>query len=79
VPVACSGRSSLPEVAGDAALLFDPADPGAIANALERLLGDAALAASLAAAGRARAARFTWAETAKQTLASYERARSVRA
>ena len=78
VPVACSDRSSLPEVAGDAALLFDPADPGAIANALERLLGDPELAASLAAAGRARATQFTWVRTAQQTLATYERARSVR-
>ena len=38
VPVACSDRSSLPEVAGDAALLFDPGDPSAIAAAIESLL-----------------------------------------
>ncbi len=56
VPVACSDRASLPEVAGDAALLFDPADPAAIAAAVERLLGDAAEAERLRAAGRAQAA-----------------------
>jgi glycosyltransferase involved in cell wall biosynthesis len=74
VPVACSDRASLPEVAGDAALLFDPGDPGAIAAALERIMGDPALADRLRAAGEARAARFTWERTASLTLASYERA-----
>ena len=43
VPVACSNASSLPEVAGDAALLFDPHDERAIAEALGRLLEDPAL------------------------------------
>jgi glycosyltransferase involved in cell wall biosynthesis len=74
VPVACSDRSSLPEVAGDAALLFDPTDIDAIRTAIERLLDDAAECERLAAAGRARAARFTWARTAELTVASYERA-----
>jgi glycosyltransferase involved in cell wall biosynthesis len=74
VPVACSNRSSLPEVAGDAALLFDPEDVQAIRSALERLLRDADLAARLGEAGRARAATFTWRRTAELTAASYERA-----
>jgi glycosyltransferase involved in cell wall biosynthesis len=74
VPVACSNTSSLPEVAGDAALLFPPEDPAAIAAAMERLLTDAALADRLRAAGRERAARFSWAATARGTAASYERA-----
>jgi glycosyltransferase involved in cell wall biosynthesis len=74
VPVACSDRSSLPEVAGDAALLFDPADPAAIAQAIERLLEDRELAARLAEAGRRRASEFTWQRTAELTLAAYERA-----
>jgi glycosyltransferase involved in cell wall biosynthesis len=74
VPVACSDRSSLPEVAGDAALLFDPGDPAAIAAAIETLLGDQAEAERLRAAGRARAARFTWRRAGELTLASYERA-----
>ncbi len=74
VPVACSDRSSLPEVAGDAALLFDPDDTRAITSAIERVLGDEALARHLRDAGRARAQRFTWAATARATAASYERA-----
>ena len=79
VPVACSDRSSLPEVAGDAALLFDPEDVGAIRTALERLLRDGALRADLARRGREQAARFSWERTAGLTAASYARARSQRA
>jgi glycosyltransferase involved in cell wall biosynthesis len=74
VPVACSNVSSLPEVAGEAALLFDPRDERAIAGALERLLGDPALRARLRAAGEERAREFTWERTARLTLASYARA-----
>ena len=74
VPVACSDRSSLPEVAGDAALLFHPEDPRAITAAIERLLGDRAEAERLRVAGRAQSARFTWAATARATAASYDRA-----
>ena len=74
VPVACSDRGSLPEVAGDAALLFDPYDVPAITAAVERLLGDRAEADRLRAAGRDQAARFTWAATARATAGSYERA-----
>jgi glycosyltransferase involved in cell wall biosynthesis len=74
VPVACSDRSSLPEVAGDAALLFDPEDVDAMRAALERLLSDAELAARLREQGRARAATFTWRRTAELTAAAYERA-----
>jgi glycosyltransferase involved in cell wall biosynthesis len=74
VPVACSDASSLPEVAGDAALLFDPHDEGAIAAAVERLLGDPAEAERLRAAGSARVLQFTWERTARLTLQSYERA-----
>jgi glycosyltransferase involved in cell wall biosynthesis len=74
VPVATSARSSLPEVAGDAALLFDPTDVDAIRDAMERLLGDAGLRERLVAAGHARAAGFTWERTAELTAASYARA-----
>lgn len=74
VPVACSNASSLPEVAGDAALLFDPRDTAQITAAMLRLLNDPAEAARLRIAGRAQAARFTWAATARATVASYERA-----
>jgi glycosyltransferase involved in cell wall biosynthesis len=64
VPVVTSDVSSLPEVAGGAALLVDPRDPRALAAALHRLLTTPALAADLAARGRAQAARYTWAKTA---------------
>ena len=73
VPVATTDRGSLPEVAGDAALTFDPLDPRAIATAIGRLLSDSALADRLRAAGRARAARFTWQATARGTLEAYAR------
>ncbi len=74
VPVACSDASSLPEVTGEAALLFDPHDESAIAEALQRLLGDRALREQLRARGLARVADFTWPRTARLTLASYRRA-----
>jgi len=74
VPVACSNASSLPEVAGDAALLFDPHDRSAIARALERLLGDPDEAERLRSAGRWRARLFSWERTARLTLESYARA-----
>ena len=74
VPVACSDRSSLPEVAGDAALTFDPERPADIAAAVRSLLGDPVRAQRLRAAGRARAARFTWEATAGAVLDSYDRA-----
>jgi glycosyltransferase involved in cell wall biosynthesis len=74
VPVACSNASSLPEVAGDAALLFDPRDESAIADALTRLLGDRALGEDLRARGLERAREFTWQRSARLTLDSYARA-----
>lgn len=74
VPVACSDRSSLPEVAGGAALLFDPEDPAQIADAVARVLGDPVLAADLVARGRRRVDELTWDATARGTLDSYERA-----
>jgi glycosyltransferase involved in cell wall biosynthesis len=58
-PVACSDATSLPEVAGDAALLFDPRKPQDTARAMTRLIDDAALRERLSAAGRARAVAFT--------------------
>jgi glycosyltransferase involved in cell wall biosynthesis len=73
VPVACSDRGSLPEVAGSAARLFDPEQPAAITEAIETLLLDRAEADRLAAAGRTRAAEFTWQETARLTAEVYRR------
>jgi glycosyltransferase involved in cell wall biosynthesis len=74
LPVACSDRGSLREIAGDAALLFDPEDPAAIAAAVQRLLADDALAERLRVAGREHAATFTWAASARGTLDAYRRA-----
>ena len=74
VAVACSTGSSLPEVAGDAALLFDPGDPRAIADAIEQLLAGGPEIERLRAAGLRRAATFTWERTASLTLDSYARA-----
>jgi glycosyltransferase involved in cell wall biosynthesis len=76
VPVACSDASSLPEVVGDAALLFDPRNPRSIAAALARVLGDAGLRGELRSRGMARAREFTWQRTARLTLQSYARAMS---
>ncbi len=78
VPVATSNVSSMPEVAGDAALLFDPRDERAIAAAIRRLLNDDALRADLIARGYARQAMFTWAAAATGTLESYARAVALR-
>jgi glycosyltransferase involved in cell wall biosynthesis len=74
VPVACSNASSLPEVVGDAALLFDPHDESAIAHAMLRLLEDGDARDRLIELGRARARQFTWERTASLTLESYARA-----
>ncbi len=70
-PVVTSNTSSLPEVAGDAALLVDPEDVGGIAGALARVLTDPALADDLRRRGRERAAMFSWTETARATLGVY--------
>jgi len=73
LPVACADRSSLPELAGGVALLFDPERPAAIAGAIERLLSDPQLADRMRERGIARAAEFTWEECARATIVSYER------
>jgi glycosyltransferase involved in cell wall biosynthesis len=78
-PVVCSSTTALGEVAGDAALLVDPGDQAAIDAAVARMVADGALRQRLAAAGRARAATFTWARTAEQTVAAYRRALASRA
>lgn len=72
-PVLTSNVSSLPEVAGDAAVLVDPTDVEAIAAAMRRVLQDQALAAALSAKGLARAQQFTWERTARETIKVYEK------
>jgi len=74
VPVACSNRGALVEVADSAALTFDPEQPHAIAAAIERLLADPAERERLRHAGRENAARFTWVEAARRTFETYESA-----
>ena len=73
-PVVTSNISSMPEVAGEAALLVDPHDVNALASALSRLLTEPGLRAGMMARGRARAARFTWDAAAQQTLRCYDEA-----
>ena len=72
-PVVTSNSSSLPEVAGDAAILVDPFDVDQIANAMWLVLSQPDLAAALSEKGLARAAQFTWERTARETIAVYER------
>jgi len=73
-PTVTSLASSLPEVAGDAALMVPPDDIHALADALDRTLTDTTLRQELRAKGIARAAPFTWEETARRTAAVYRRA-----
>jgi glycosyltransferase involved in cell wall biosynthesis len=74
LPVVTSSISSLPEVAGDAALLVDPKSVDEIADAISRVLSDEQLRERLVAAGRRRLEIFSWSRTAQQTLASWQRA-----
>ena len=67
-PVACSDVSSLPEVVGDAALLFPPDDPAAMAAIIARVLRDGALRTALTERGYRRACDFTWEKAARQVL-----------
>jgi glycosyltransferase involved in cell wall biosynthesis len=71
-PVVCSNASSLPEVAGDAALLVDPLDVDGWARAIARVLEDADLRRGMIARGLAQAARFTWERAARQLLAAFD-------
>jgi len=72
-PVICSNVSSLPEVAGTAALQIDPRNTDALAAAMDRVLGDAALRQQIRQEGLAQAGRFSWTRTAQQTLDAYRR------
>ena len=72
-PVVTSNVSSLPEVAGDAAICIDPRELDVLTDAIGELLTDARLRASLIERGYARAAAFTWDAAAEQLLAVYNR------
>jgi glycosyltransferase involved in cell wall biosynthesis len=70
--VVSSNASSLPEVAGDAALMVDPHSVNDLARAMSRLLDDEALRRELESRGVRQAAKFTWELAARDTLAVYE-------
>jgi glycosyltransferase involved in cell wall biosynthesis len=72
VPVVTSNTSSLPEVAGDAAYLIDPYDVRSMASAMEKVLQNENLAASLQAKGLERVKAFSWERAARQTLEVYK-------
>jgi glycosyltransferase involved in cell wall biosynthesis len=73
-PVVCSNTSSLPEVAGDAALLVDPLDVEGLTDALARVVDDEGLRARLCQRGPRQAAKFTWRATAEAALGGLRRA-----
>jgi glycosyltransferase involved in cell wall biosynthesis len=70
-PVVLARASCFPEIAGDAALYFDPDDEQALRDTLARVLADETLRADLRARGDERAAGFTWEATAERTAAAY--------
>ena len=71
IPVVCSHAASLPEVAGEGAMLFDPLSVKAMQDALRAGLSSEPLRERLRAQGRANAAKFSWDKTARQTLDVY--------
>jgi glycosyltransferase involved in cell wall biosynthesis len=70
-PVACSDTSSLPEVAGDGAVFFDPGCQESMTNAILKCLGDDSFRRMLACNGRIRAEQFSWDKCAKETKEIY--------
>ena len=70
-PVVTSNVSSLPEVVGDAALLVDPYDPSAIADAIERLLTDTTLRSEIVKRGYARAKQYSWERSVRRIREIY--------
>ncbi|RAX41985.1 glycosyltransferase family 4 protein [Rhizobium tropici] len=74
IPVLTSNRSAMPEVAGNAALLVNPANANEISNAMTRLATDTKLQANLASAGPINAARFQWDKSASALLEIFQEA-----
>jgi len=72
-PVLASSAASIPEVLGDAGMLIDPMDVGAWTRALAEVVGSPARRTAMQAAGKARAAGFTWDRTARATLDVYQK------
>lgn len=77
-PVVCANTASLPEVAGEAALLVDPLEVGALTAALHRVLTEPALRAELIARGAAQVQRFAWERAAQEALAVLRRVGGTR-
>lgn len=77
-PVICARTSSLPEVAGDAALWIDPQDPASVQRAIETATSDPTTRARLRTAGFAQASHFSWDKTAALTLAAFDEAARAR-
>lgn len=73
-PVVAADAAAMPEICGDAALLYPPTDEAALSAQLVRMLADDDLRAQLSAAGRERAAAFSWERAARETLAVYRAA-----
>jgi len=71
-PVVCADASSMHEVVGDAARLFDPQDVEAMRNTIRRLVMDRALRDELHRGGLVQAAKFSWSRAARETLAVYD-------
>lgn len=78
VPVIASNRGALPEVVGDAGLLFDPLDPAALTAALKRVVDDAGLRQAMSERGRLRAATYSWNSTAARTREAWRLAINAR-
>jgi len=75
-PVVASNRASMPELLGDAGLLIDPEDVELMADSIAQIINDRLLAAELSRRGLARSRQYSWAETARSTLAVYRTAAS---
>lgn len=73
-PVVCSDSTSLPEVVGEAAVIFPAGDAGALATALDHVLTDRETREQLREAGLSRASRLTWDEAARKTVDVYREA-----
>jgi glycosyltransferase involved in cell wall biosynthesis len=73
-PIVCSDVASLPELAGDAAVLMDPYDIEGLADAMWRVLSDLDLRSDLIAKGLARARHFSWERAARKTVQVYRQA-----
>jgi len=76
-PVVCSNSTSLPEVAGDAALLVDPRSPEELAGAISRILDDEPLRKKLIGLGRLQAKKFSWHKFTVEIIRTLHRVRNM--